>query len=53
LGNIFFLEEDKDGVIKIEDLYNYFLYIRALKILLFNSEKKDNFVSKILIEDML
>ena len=53
LGNIFYLEEDKDGVIKIEDLYNYFLYIRALKIMLFNGEKKDNFVSKILIEDML
>ena len=53
LGTIFYLEEDKDGVIKIEDLYNYFLYIRALKILLFNNEKKDNFVSKILIEDML
>ena len=53
LGTIFYLEEDKDGVIKIEDLYNYFLYIRALKILLFNNEKKDYFVSKILIEDML
>ena len=53
LGNIFYLEEDKDGVIKIEDLYNYFLYIRALKIMLFNSEKKDYFMSKILIEDMI
>ena len=53
LGNIFYLEEDKEGVIKIEDLYNYFLYIRALKIMLFNSEKKDNYISKILIEDML
>ena len=53
LGTIFYLEEDKDGVIKIEDLYNYFLYIRALKILLFNNDKKDNYVSKILIEDML
>ena len=53
LGNIFYLEEDKDGLIKIEDLYNYFLYIRALKILLFNNEKKNNDISKILIEDML
>jgi hypothetical protein len=53
LGTIFYLEEDKDGVIKIEDLYNYFLYIRALKIMLFNGDKKDFFVSKILIEDML
>ena len=53
LGNIFYLEEDKDGLIKIEDLYNYFLYIRALKIMLFNSEKKESVVSKILIEDML
>ena len=53
LGNIFYIEEDKEGIIKIEDLYNYFLYIRALKIMLFNSEKKDNYISKILIEDML
>ena len=36
LGNIFYLEEDKEGNIKIEDLYNYFLYIRALKLMLFN-----------------
>ena len=53
LGNIFYIEEDKDGVIKIEDLYNYFLYIRALKLMLFNNENKENYVSKILIEDML
>ena len=53
LGNIFYFEEDKDGIIKIEDLYNYFLYIRALKLMLFNNEKKENLVSKILIEDML
>ena len=53
LGNIFYLEEDKEGVIKIEDLYNYFLYIRALKIMLFNNDKKDNYVSKLLIEDIL
>ena len=53
LGTIFYLEEDKDGVIKIEDLYNYFLYIRGLKLMLFNNEAKENFVSKILIEDML
>ena len=53
LGNIFYIEEDKEGIIKIEDLYNYFLYIRALKLMLFNNENKENYVSKILIEDML
>ena len=53
LGNIFQIEEDKEGIIKIEDLYNYFLYIRALKLMLFNNENKENYVSKILIEDML
>ena len=35
LGKIFYLEEDKEGNIKMEDLYNYFLYVRALKLLLF------------------
>ena len=53
LGAIFYIEEDKDGVIKIEDLYNYFLYVRSLKLMLFNNDKKDHLVSKILIEDML
>ena len=53
LGPIFYFEEDKDGVVKIEDLYNYFLYIRTLKLMLFNNEKKESLVSKILIEDML
>ena len=53
LGPIFYFEEDKDGIIKIEDLYNYFLYIRALKLMLFNNDKKEQIVSKILIEDML
>ena len=37
LGNIFYLEEDKEGNIKIEDLYNYFLYLRALKLMLFKT----------------
>ena len=53
LGNIFYLEEDKEGNIKIEDLYNYFLYIRALKLMLFNSDKKKYFLSNLLIEDMM
>ena len=53
LGNIFYIEEDKEGNIKIEDMYSYFLYIRALKLLLFNSNKKDYFMNNILIEDMI
>ena len=51
LGKIFYLEEDKEGNIKREDLYNYFLYVRALKLLLFNSEKKDYFMNNILFDD--
>ena len=51
LGKIFYLEEDKEGNIKMEDLYNYFLYVRALKLLLFNSEKKDYFMNNILFDD--
>ena len=53
LGNIFYLEEDKEGNIKIEDLYKYFLYIRELKLLLFNSDKKDYFKKNILIENIM
>ena len=53
LGNIFYMEEDKEGNIKIEDLYKYFLYIRELKLLLFNSDKKDYFMKNILIENIM
>ena len=49
LGNIFYIEEDKEGNIKIEDMYSYFLYIRALKLFLFNNNKKDYFMNNILI----
>ena len=47
LGNIFYIEEDKDGIIKIEDLYNFFLNIRALKNLLFKGENNKLFLSDI------
>ena len=53
LGNIFYMEEDKEGNIKIEDLYKYFLYIRELKLMLFNSDKKDYFLKNILIENIM
>ena len=53
LGKIFYLEEDKEGNIKIEDLYNYFLYIRSLKLMLFNNDKKDYFMNDILIENII
>ena len=53
LGNIFYLEEDKEGNIKIEDLYNYFLYLRALKLMLFNTDKKDYFMNNILMSDII
>ena len=53
LGNIFYLEEDKEGNIKIEDLYNYFMYIRALKLMLFNSDKKEYFMNNILNKDIM
>ena len=53
LGNIFYLEEDKEGNIKIEDLYNYFMYIRAFKLMLFNSDKKEYFMNNILDKDIL
>ena len=53
LGNIFYLEEDKEGNIKIEDMYNYFLYIRSLKLMLFNNNKKDHFMANILVGDIM
>ena len=53
LGNIFYLEEDKEGNIKIEDLYNYFLYLRALKLMLFKTDKKDYFMNNILMSDII
>ena len=53
LGNIFYLEEDKEGNIKIEDLYNYFMYIRALKLMHFNSDKKEYFMNNILNKDIM
>ena len=53
LGNIFYFEEDKEVYIQIEDLYNYFLYVRALKLMLFNADKKDYFINNILIDDMV
>ena len=53
LGKVFYVEEDKSGIIKIEDLYNSFLYIRALKIMLFNDNKKENIVSNMLMEGIV
>ena len=53
LGNIFYLEEDKEGNIKIEDMYNYFMYIRELKLMLFNNDNKHYFLNNIFIEDMM
>ncbi len=51
LGEIFFVEEDKLGIIKIEDLYNYFLYIRSLKIMLMQHSKKEKFLSSSIIDN--
>ena len=53
LGKVFYVEEDKSGIIKIEDLYNSFLYIRALKIMLFSDTKKENIVSNMLMEGIV
>ena len=53
LGNIFYLEEDKEGNIKIEDLYNYFMYIRAFKLMLFNNDNKEYFMNNVLYKDIM
>ena len=53
LGNIFYLEEDKEGNIKIEDLYNYFMYVRAFKLMLFNNDNKEYFMNNILNKDLM
>ena len=36
LGEIFYLEMDKDNLIRNDELYNYFMYLRNLKNILFS-----------------
>ena len=35
LGEIFYLEMDKDNLIRNDELYNYFMYLRHLFLILF------------------
>ena len=43
--NLFLCEVDKDGLIKIDALYNYFFYLRALKKFLFKEESQISMTS--------
>lgn len=43
--NLFLFEVDKDGLIKIDALYNYFFYLRALKKFLFKEESQISMAS--------
>ena len=40
LGEIFYLEMDKDNLIRNDELYNYFMYLRNLKNILFSEKNK-------------
>ncbi len=52
IGDIFYYEIDKDNLIKNDELYNYFMYLRHLKNLLFSDKNKIYFSSMILMEDI-
>ena len=52
IGDIFYFEIDKDNLIKNDELYNYFMYLRNLKNLLFSDKNKIYFSSMLLMEDI-
>lgn len=53
LGKIFSYETDKDNLIKIDSLYNYFLYLRGMKNFIFSEKNKMYFSSMLFLAEDL
>ena len=51
LGEIFYLEMDKDNLIRNDALYNYFMYLRNLKNILFSEKNKTYFSCMFLMSE--
>ena len=51
LGEIFYFEMDKDNLIRNDELYNYFMYLRNLKNILFSEKNKSYFSCMFLMGD--
>ena len=50
-GDFFYYEYDKDDLIRIDSLYNNFLYLRSLKNFLFSEENNINFSTILFMEE--
>lgn len=51
LGKIFCYEKDKDNLIKLDSLYNYFIYLRGLKNILFIEKNRIYFSNVFFMDD--
>ena len=51
IGKIFYYEKDKDNLIKLDSLYNYFLYLRGLKNILFIEKNRIYFSNVFFMDD--
>jgi hypothetical protein len=51
IGKIFYYEKDNDNLIKLESLYNYFLYLRGLKNILFVEKNRIYFSNVFFMDD--
>ena len=51
IGKIFYYEKDKDNLIKLESLYNFFLYLRGLKNILFVEKNRIYFSNVFFMDD--
>ena len=51
IGKIFKYEKDKDNLIKLDSLYNYFLYLRGLKNILFVEKNRIYFSNVFFMDD--
>jgi hypothetical protein len=51
IGKIFYYEKDKDSLIKLESLYNFFLYLRGLKNILFVEKNRIYFSNVFFMDD--
>ena len=50
-GDFFYYEYDKDDLIRIDSLYNQFLYLRSLKNFLFSEENNVNYSTILFMEE--
>ena len=51
IGKIFHYEKDNDNLIKLDSLYNYFLYLRGLKNILFVEKNRIYFSNVFFMDD--